>query len=195
MRGVSGIFFGWFFKISLLISPDQLSTGGKTTQSKEELWKFIQDLGMAFSTLYEPFIAKQQQTIVWTPRQREFQLIRRSRYAEFNLVYDRGTQFGLQSQGRTESILMSLPAVCIWKYNWQPTPGSPEEQFSTFFLHPQDWASMEEQPTASLPQACPSKFRNVCHTCCNWQSWGMFAAGLVLGVAIPTVSKLITSSK
>jgi coproporphyrinogen III oxidase len=178
MRGVGGIFF------------DQLSTGGKTTQSKEELWKFIQDVGMSFSTLYEPFITKEQQTIAWTPRQREYQLIRRSRYAEFNLVYDRGTQFGLQSQGRTESILMSLPAVCIWKYNWQPAPGSTEEQFANFFLVPQDWASMEQQQIAPYPQACAQRLPQV-----SFQSIGMFAVGLVFGLAIPTVGKLITSRK
>jgi len=176
MRGVGGIFF------------DQLTTGDKNPQSKEELWKFVQDVGMNFSTLYEPFITKEQQTIAWTPRQREFQLIRRSRYAEFNLVYDRGTQFGLQSQGRTESILMSLPAVCIWKYNWQPAPGSEEEQFASFFLVPQDWASMEEQPTTPYPQASSIRLPQV--TC---QAWSMFAVGLVLGLAVPTVSKLITN--
>ncbi|MCH8204101.1 MAG: coproporphyrinogen III oxidase, partial [Candidatus Hydrogenedentes bacterium] len=77
-----------------------------------------------------------------TDAQREFQLYRRGRYVEFNLIYDRGTTFGLQSQGRTESILMSLPATATWRYNWQPEPGTPEHELTDFYLQPQDWANM-----------------------------------------------------
>ena len=87
---------------------------------------------------YAP-IVKRRRGHPYGERQREFQLYRRGRYVEFNLIYDRGTIFGLQSGGRTESILMSLPPQVRWEYNWQPEPDSAEEVLYKDFLRPRDW--------------------------------------------------------
>ena len=84
-------------------------------------------------------IVERRKDISYSERHRDFQLYRRGRYVEFNLVYDRGTLFGLQSDGRTESILMSLPPEVRWKYDWHAEPGSEEEKLSQDFLRPRDW--------------------------------------------------------
>ncbi len=130
-RGVGGLFF------------DHLS------EDKVRHFTYVTALGLAFPSLYGPFWEKYKRQ-PYSERERDFQLYRRSRYVEFNLCYDRGTRFGLQSSGRIESILMSMPATAIWKYDWQPAPGSPEEKLSQFYLHPQDWlgpAITTNQPT------------------------------------------------
>ncbi len=119
-RGVGGLFFDH------LRGP------------KEEELAFVEELGLLFPDLYAPFTALHDRP--FTHAQREFQLHRRSRYAEFNLVYDRGTLFGLQSGGRAESILMSLPPLCSWIYDFVPAPGSAEERLTEYFLKPRDWA-------------------------------------------------------
>ena len=121
-RGVGGLFFDH------LRGP------------REEELAFVEGLGRLFPDLYRPFTALRSRP--FTPRQREFQLYRRSRYAEFNLVWDRGTLFGLQSDGRTESILMSLPPLCSWVYGYEPEPGSDEERLTEYFLKPKDWAAL-----------------------------------------------------
>ena len=124
-RGVGGVFF------------DHLR------ENAGQHFSFVRNLGQAFPNLYRPLILANCD-IPYSDAQREFQLHRRSRYVEFNLVYDRGTLFGLQSQGRIESILMSMPAVAHWKYDWKPEPGTPEAELTDFYLKPQDWVAMDE---------------------------------------------------
>jgi coproporphyrinogen III oxidase len=99
----------------------------------------VRSVGDHFLTAYGP-ILERRRAAPYGERERAFQAYRRGRYVEFNLVYDRGTLFGLQSGGRTESILMSLPPVAAWKYDWKPEPGSPEEKLYTDFLKPRDWS-------------------------------------------------------
>jgi coproporphyrinogen III oxidase len=120
-RGVGGIFF------------DDLSEGGF-----EHCFNLVQSVGDHFLPAYAPILERRMNT-PYTGRERDFQAYRRGRYVEFNLVYDRGTIFGLQSGGRTESILMSLPPVVKWRYDWQPEAGTPEAQLYTDFLIARDW--------------------------------------------------------
>ena len=96
-------------------------------------------VGDGFLPAYSP-IVERRRSIPYSERERQFQLYRRGRYVEFNLVWDRGTLFGLQSGGRTESILMSLPPLVRWDYNWSPEPGSAEARLYDVFLKPRDWA-------------------------------------------------------
>jgi coproporphyrinogen III oxidase len=120
-RGVGGLFF------------DDLNEW-----EYETCFAFMRAVGDAYIQAYRP-IVQQRKNVPYTEQQREFQLYRRGRYVEFNLVYDRGTLFGLQTGGRTESILMSLPSLVSWKYDWQPEPGSAEEKLYTHFLGARDW--------------------------------------------------------
>ncbi len=120
-RGIGGLFFDDFNEISF-----------------EHSFNLVRSIGDGFLLAYLPIVNKRQNT-PYNLREKNFQLYRRGRYVEFNLIYDRGTLFGLQSNGRTESILMSLPPVVHWQYDWQPQPGSPEEQLYTDFLVIKDW--------------------------------------------------------
>ena len=124
-RGIGGLFF------------DDLNQGGFA-----RCFGFMTSVGDHFIKAYLPIVARRK-TTPYGERERDFQLYRRGRYVEFNLVYDRGTLFGLQSGGRTESILMSLPPLVKWRYNWQPEPGSPEAKLYEVFLKPQDWLAGE----------------------------------------------------
>lgn len=123
MRGIGGIFF------------DDLRPN--TQKTKADLFAFIQAVGNSFSPIYTS-IVNNNKTKEYTVVNKEWQFIRRGRYAEFNLVYDRGTHFGLKTNGRIESILMSLPPHAEWKYNYQPVDGS-EESNSLQFFQPQNW--------------------------------------------------------
>jgi len=126
-RGVGGVFF------------DDLNEGGEGWQSPfERCFALTQAVGNAFTTAYLPVLAKRRDT-PYGERERDFQAYRRGRYVEFNLVWDRGTLFGLQSGGRTESILMSLPPIVKWRYDWKPEAGTPEVELYEVFLQPQDW--------------------------------------------------------
>jgi len=121
-RGVGGLFFDDFNELGF-----------------EKSFEFIQSMAKSYVPAYGPIVEKRKDT-PFTPRHKEFQEYRRGRYAEFNLVYDRGTVFGLQSGvGRIESILMSLPPVVRWWYDWQPEQGSEEAKLYSDFLKPRDW--------------------------------------------------------
>ncbi len=124
-RGIGGIFFDDFNQLGFAPS-----------------FALMRAVGDAFLPAYRPIVARRKATPN-TDRERQFQLYRRGRYVEFNLVWDRGTLFGLQSGGRTESILMSLPPLVRWDYDAKPEPGSPEAKLYEIFLKPHDWANEE----------------------------------------------------
>jgi coproporphyrinogen III oxidase len=110
----------------------------------ERCFAFLKSVGDGFWKSYQPIIQKHYQR-PYSEREREFQCYRRGRYVEFNLVYDRGTLFGLQSGGRTESILMSLPRQVQWRYQWAPEPGSPESVLYDRYLTPKDWLKINKK--------------------------------------------------
>jgi coproporphyrinogen III oxidase len=121
-RGVGGIFY------------DDLMEGGF-----DRCFALTQSVGDHFLDAYAPILLRRKD-LPYGERERDFQAYRRGRYVEFNLVWDRGTLFGLQSNGRTEAILMSLPPIVKWRYDWKPEPGTPEARLYTDFLVPRDWA-------------------------------------------------------
>jgi coproporphyrinogen III oxidase len=122
-------------------SSSSSSPSTSDSKSKKELCCFVVELGLLFPDLYAPFIHEGKDKSV-TEEQKQFHWYRRSRYVEFNLLYDRGTRFGLQSEGRIESIMMSMPPTVKWKYNWSPKEGSPESQLLEI-IKPKDWANMQ----------------------------------------------------
>ncbi|HEV7477787.1 MAG TPA: oxygen-dependent coproporphyrinogen oxidase [Burkholderiales bacterium] len=120
-RGIGGIFFDDF-----------------SEQNFDASFSLTRSVGDHFITAYAPIIERRK-AMSYGEKERAFQAYRRGRYVEFNLVYDRGTLFGLQSGGRTESILVSLPPAAAWRYDWRPEPGSPEARLYADFLRPRDW--------------------------------------------------------
>jgi len=120
-RGIGGLFF------------DDLNEWGF-----DKSFEFMQSVGNSYLSAYQPIVARRKDT-AYGEQERDFQLYRRGRYVEFNLVYDRGTLFGLQTGGRTESILMSLPSLVKWRYNWQPEAGSKEAELYEKYLKAKDW--------------------------------------------------------
>jgi len=125
-RGIGGLFFDDFNHLGF-----------------DRSFALMRSVGDHFIKAYQPIVAKRKNT-PYTERERNFQLYRRGRYVEFNLVWDRGTLFGLQSSGRTESILMSLPPLVRWEYDFKAEPGSVEEKLVTDFLKPRDWLSLSQ---------------------------------------------------
>jgi coproporphyrinogen III oxidase len=122
-RGIGGIFFDYM-------------------DATRQAFDFVKAAGDVFLDAYVP-IVERRKALPYTPEQRFFQEYRRGRYVEFNLVYDRGTVFGLKTDGRTESILMSLPPVVRYIYDYRPAPGSPEAELTDYWLKPKDWTGME----------------------------------------------------
>ena len=120
-RGIGGVFFDDFAELGF-----------------ERSFAMMRAVGDAFVPAYLP-IVQRRRAVPFGEREREFQLYRRGRYVEFNLVFDRGTHFGLQSGGRTESILMSMPPLVTWRYDWAPEPGSAEARLYSDFLPVRDW--------------------------------------------------------
>jgi coproporphyrinogen III oxidase len=123
-RGIGGLFFDDFNELGF-----------------DRSFALMRAVGDAYLPAYRPIVARRK-AIAHGDRERRFQLYRRGRYVEFNLVWDRGTLFGLQSGGRTESILMSLPPLVRWDYDWKPEPGSSEARLYDIFLKPKNWADV-----------------------------------------------------
>jgi len=123
-RGIGGIFFDYM--------------GREDGENLEDIFHFVKDMAQGFNDCYSPIVA-QRKDLPYGEKERDFQLLRRGRYVEFNLIHDRGTQFGLKTGGRTESILMSLPPLVSWKYNQQPEPDSNESKLLEVLSNPVEW--------------------------------------------------------
>lgn len=129
-RGIGGIFFDY-------LKPDQPGNGQNL--SKEAIFAFVKEIGESFAPIYTSLMEKHREE-PFTETEKQWQYLRRGRYVEFNLVWDRGTKFGLETNGRTESILMSLPPQANWEYNFIPEPGSEEEKTLGYLKQGIDWA-------------------------------------------------------
>jgi len=127
-RGIGGLFF------------DDLTEGGF-----DRCFRLLRSVGDHFLLAYPPILRRRKDT-AWGEREREFQLMRRGRYVEFNLLYDRGTRFGLEAEGPVESILASMPPLVRWVYDFQPEGGSPEDRLTREFLRPRDWLDESDGP-------------------------------------------------
>lgn len=130
-RGIGGIFFD---RLPSFASPDE---EGKSSERKE-VFAFVQEIGNAFAPLYSALMNKNKKK-PYTEENKQWQLLRRGRYVEFNLIYDKGTRFGLETNGRVESILMSLPSTAAWFYNYLPPQNSPEESTLSFLKKGINW--------------------------------------------------------
>jgi coproporphyrinogen III oxidase len=145
-RGVGGIFYDYQDPGGVLFKGQDRDGGaaaassalGPIEQDWEKLFRLATACGTAFLPSYVP-IVERRQDMPYGDRERQFQLYRRGRYVEFNLVFDRGTIFGLQTNGRTESILMSLPPLVRWEYGYEAEPGSREALLTDLFTRPQNW--------------------------------------------------------
>lgn len=154
-RGIGGIFFDYQDqRPGLLYRPngeaDPAGMSGEESEGVQgtveergwtDLFAFVRSCGEAFLPAYVPIVERRQGQ-EWGDRERQFQLYRRGRYVEFNLVYDRGTLFGLQTKGRTESILMSLPPLVRWEYSYDPQPESWESKLYEILRHPKEWTQL-----------------------------------------------------
>jgi coproporphyrinogen III oxidase len=130
-RGIGGVFFDDFAELGF-----------------DRSFEMMQAVGNAMVDAYLPIVQRRKDT-PYTERERDFQAYRRGRYVEFNLVFDRGTLFGLQSGGRTESILMSMPPIVKWRYDWKPEAGTPEARLYSDFLRPREWAEWNASLTGA----------------------------------------------
>ena len=147
-RGIGGVFF------------DDLNGDKGSEWTFTRCFDFMKAIGSSFVHAYAPILDKRKAT-PYTDTHREFQCYRRGRYVEFNLVFDRGTLFGLQSGGRTESILMSLPPLVHWKYNFSPQEGTLEHELYEKYLKPRDWIGvLSAEPSSAEPPSDASHDKN-----------------------------------
>jgi coproporphyrinogen III oxidase len=138
-RGVGGVFFDYLGAGGETLAGEPPAVPSPIEADPEKIFAFVRDMGSAFLPAYLP-LAERRRDMPFGERERDWQLHRRGRYVEFNLIYDRGTVFGLRTDGRVESILMSLPSDVRWSYGYEPGPGTPEEDSLRAIVAQRDWA-------------------------------------------------------